>query len=163
MFAYPVAYFLLPIERKGIKPTEFYYRLHRESDESSRQREPLLTTEDLLYTVVPLKYQATFVDTVNRLLEDKGIVWQPTSRIEWSDGSDFDYETSRYLEHRYEKDPVSLDDWKVVEEFAALARRMPATKLFRLLGDAMGNPGPSDGGEPEASGESGGYPEDPPF
>ncbi|WP_158810601.1 helix-turn-helix domain-containing protein [Streptomyces leeuwenhoekii] len=164
VFAYPVAYFLLPVERPGIEPTDFYYRLHREPDEAAQQSGPLLSTEDLLYTVVPLKYPGTFVDTVNRLLESKGIVWQPTSRVEWTDGSDFDYETSRYLEHRYEKDPVSLDDWKVIEEFAALANRMPAEKLFRLLGDAMGNPPQgNDEGSRASEQQKGGGMEDPPF
>ncbi|MFE6539781.1 hypothetical protein, partial [Bacillus cereus] len=103
VFEYPVGYFLLPVEpRRQEKEEEFVYLLTRLGEADGTQTERLLEMTDLLYAVIPLRYPAVVVDTVNRLLADKGIVWQPDARVEWDDGSDVDYETLQYLEHEYE-------------------------------------------------------------
>ncbi|MFE8962124.1 helix-turn-helix domain-containing protein [Streptomyces iakyrus] len=152
VFEYPVAYFFLPVVPSGNGDVDmFFYALSRLGEEDGQQVEPLLGMQDLLYSVIPLRYPAAVVDEVNRLLQSRKIVWQPDARVEWQEGYDGDYETERFLQNQYTDDPVTLDEWKVIEKFAALSKRMPPTKILRLLADAMQEPpraAEGEGGDP---------------
>lgn len=157
VFEYPVAYFFLPIEGKDGE--QFFYLLSRPSEqppeeEVGAQREPLLETLDLLYAVIPLKYPAAVVDAVNRLLQSRGVVWQPYSDVTWDDGGQDDFDTWRALNQGGGSPEVTLDEWKTITEFAALMKRLPASRVYRLVADAMEN---------SASTESPTSIDDPPF
>ena len=138
VFEYPVGYFLLPIEPKqGEEERKFYYLLTRLGEEDGHQSEPIMEMDDLLYSVIPLRYPAAVIDTVNRLLASKGIVWQPHSEVTWDDGGEDDYYAWRGLNDSGEAPEVSLDEWETIVNFAALMKKLPAARVLRLMADAM--------------------------
>ncbi|MFK4100773.1 hypothetical protein ACI2L1_12000 [Streptomyces sp. NPDC019531] len=144
VFEYPVVYFLLPIEpddKKGTRPENFHYFLARPGEADGHQSEPLLDMSDLLYSVIPLRYPAAVIDTVNRLLSPKGIVWQPYAEVAWDHETERDdYDTWRSLNETGEGPPVSLDDWKTIVDFVTLQEKIPAPRLLRLMADALDTP-----------------------
>ncbi|MFJ2949148.1 hypothetical protein ACIO8H_16190 [Streptomyces sp. NPDC087226] len=136
VFDYPVAYFLLPLfERTGYEEETIFYRLTRPGEDDGHQSERLLYDVDLLDVVVPLRFPATVVEEVNKILSRRKVSWQPYTRMEWDDGSD-DYENWRAMTRDGEEEGVSLDEWKAITEFAAVMKKYPSSKVYRLLAAA---------------------------
>lgn len=141
VFEYPLAYFFLPISGKvGSGDLDILYALSRLGEQDGYQRDPLLKMMDLLDTAVPLRYPAVMIEEVNRLLRTKGVSWQPDAHISWDDGGQDDYDNWRSINQDAEDDPISLDEWQTIANFAKLMKRRSQARVLRLLADAMEQP-----------------------
>lgn len=150
VFEFPVAYFFLPIEPTGkAREEDFVYFLSRPSEADGRQVDPLLQMTDLLYASIPLKYPATVVDAVNRLLRGKGVVWQPYANVEWDDDGQSDFSHWQALNAGGETPEVSLDDWNTLVAFVKLSKKYPSKRMLRLLADAMDEVEPASSPPPD--------------
>lgn len=138
VFEYPVAYFFLPVPTRLEETVIFYFMARSGGVEEGEGGVPLEMLE-LLRSVVPLRYPASLVEDVNRLLGPRGISWQPSAEMEWDDGHD-DFDAWQAINQDREDDPFSLDEWQTVVRFAALMKKRSQPDVLRLLADAMSEP-----------------------